>query len=201
MGTSGTYIHPSLKKEAHRDFSEETIGVFFLNFNEACLKTTFVYTGYSVVGCCIYIWYDQFLNTLYSFGALTSSRTSAPWRVYKEGHLDLALNQHKGEMPYVDRCKLLKWPSLSDRRNYLSLIECYKFVFGYYHLNFYDFFEFSKVGSTKANHPFKLYVKSARLDCYKYSLCRPSLSNISINEMHCLSSFTGLIIKEIHHME
>ena len=25
----------------------------------------------------------------------------------------LALNQHKGELPYVDRCKLLKWPSLS----------------------------------------------------------------------------------------
>ena len=80
----------------------------------------------------------------------------------------LALNQRKGEMPYVDRCKLLKWPSLSDRRNYLSLIECYN-GFGYYHLNFYDFFEFSKVGSTRANHPFKLYVKSARLDCYKYS--------------------------------
>ena len=33
----------------------------------------------------------------------------------------LALNQHKEEMPYVDRCKLLNWPSLSDisiRRNY-----------------------------------------------------------------------------------
>ena len=81
----------------------------------------------------------------------------------------LALNQHKGKLPYVDRCKLLKWPSLSAPRNYLSLIECYKFVFGYYHLNFYDFFEFSKVGCTRANHPFKLYVKSARLSCYKYS--------------------------------
>ena len=79
----------------------------------------------------------------------------------------LALNQHKREMPYVDPCKLLKWPSLSDRRNYLSLIECYKFVFGYYHLNFYDFFEFSKVGSTRTNHPFKLYVISARLAGYK----------------------------------
>ena len=32
----------------------------------------------------------------------------------------LPLNQHKGEMPYGDRCKLLKWPLLSDRRNYLS---------------------------------------------------------------------------------
>ena len=46
----------------------------------------------------------------------------------------LALNQHKGEMPDVDHCKLLRWLSLSDHRNYLSLIECYKFVFGYYHL-------------------------------------------------------------------
>ena len=34
----------------------------------------------------------------------------------------LALNQQKGEMPYVDRCRLLKWPSLSDRRNYLSFL-------------------------------------------------------------------------------
>ena len=34
----------------------------------------------------------------------------------------LALNQQKGEMPYVDLCRLLKWPSLSDRRNYLSLL-------------------------------------------------------------------------------
>jgi len=81
----------------------------------------------------------------------------------------LALNQHKGEMTYVDRCKLLKWRSLSDRRNDFSLIECYKFVFRYYHFNVYDFFEFSKVRSTRANHPFKLYVKNARLDCYKYS--------------------------------
>ena len=32
----------------------------------------------------------------------------------------LALNNHKGEMPYFDRCKLLKWPSLSDRRSHLS---------------------------------------------------------------------------------
>lgn len=81
----------------------------------------------------------------------------------------LALNQRKGEKPYLDRCKFLKWPSLSDRRIYLSLIDCYKFVFDYYHLNFYDFLVFSKVGSTRANHPFKLYVKSARLNCYRYS--------------------------------
>ena len=32
----------------------------------------------------------------------------------------LALYQHKGEMPYDDRCKLLKGSSLPDHRNYLS---------------------------------------------------------------------------------
>ena len=38
----------------------------------------------------------------------------------------LALNQGKGDMSYEDRCKLLKWPTLSDRRTFVSLIECYK---------------------------------------------------------------------------
>ena len=40
----------------------------------------------------------------------------------------LALNQCKGYMSYEDRCKLLKWPTLSDRRIYLSLVESYKIV-------------------------------------------------------------------------
>ena len=34
----------------------------------------------------------------------------------------LTLNQHKREMPYVDPCKLLKWPSLSDRTTLLLKI-------------------------------------------------------------------------------
>ena len=47
----------------------------------------------------------------------------------------LALNQRKGEMSYEDRCQLLKWPTLFDRRIYLSLVECYKTVFGFYQLS------------------------------------------------------------------
>ena len=35
--------------------------------------------------------------------------------------LRLSLNQRKGDMSYEDRCKLLKWPTLSDRRTFLSL--------------------------------------------------------------------------------
>ena len=61
----------------------------------------------------------------------------------------LALNQRKGDMPYEDRCQLLNWPILSNRRTYLSLVECYK--------------------STRANHSYKLFIKPARQNCYKHS--------------------------------
>ena len=72
-------------------------------------------------------------------------------------------------MSYEDQCKLLKWPTLSDRRTFLSLIECYKIVFGLYHLKFEDFFDFATTPFTRANHQYKLYVKPARLNCYKHS--------------------------------
>ena len=56
----------------------------------------------------------------------------------------LALNQGRGEMSYEDRCKFLDWTTLSIRRDYLSLIECYKIVFGLNeNINFSDYFEFS----------------------------------------------------------
>ena len=46
-------------------------------------------------------------------------------------------------MSYKDRCKLLDWPTLSIRRDYLILIECYKIVFGLSeNINFSDYFEF-----------------------------------------------------------
>ena len=82
----------------------------------------------------------------------------------------LALNQGQEEWSYEDRCKLLNWPTLSIRRIYLSLIECYKIVFGLSkNINFKDYFEFSKLSSTRSNHRFKLYVKPARVNCFKYS--------------------------------
>ena len=72
-------------------------------------------------------------------------------------------------MPYEDRCQLLKWPTLSNRRTYLSLVECYKLVFGYYHLKFEDYFELATAKSTRANHSYKLFIKPARLYYYKHS--------------------------------
>ena len=51
----------------------------------------------------------------------------------------------------------------------ISLVECYKIVFGFYHLNFEDFFDIATIRSTRANHQYKLYIKPARLNCYKNS--------------------------------
>ena len=48
----------------------------------------------------------------------------------------IALGKKPREMPYEERCKLLNWNSLQHRREYLSLVECYKTVFG---LNGLDF--------------------------------------------------------------
>ena len=73
-------------------------------------------------------------------------------------------------MSYEERCKKLGWPDLSARRDYFSLIECYKIVFGITdNLNFGDLFEKSKSSRTRANHRYKLYVKMAKVNSYKYS--------------------------------
>ena len=55
----------------------------------------------------------------------------------------MAQNQCKGEMFYEEQCQRLKWFNLFDHRTQLSLVECYKLVFGYYHLNFEDFLGFT----------------------------------------------------------
>ena len=48
----------------------------------------------------------------------------------------LTLRQKRGEMSYEQRCNLLKWQTLERRREFLSLVECYKVVFGIEHLSF-----------------------------------------------------------------
>ena len=72
-------------------------------------------------------------------------------------------------MPYEERCNILNWPLLSTRRTYFSLVECYKIVFGLSHLDFQEFFEFAKVHSTRANHSYKLFLKSSKINCFKQS--------------------------------
>ena len=71
----------------------------------------------------------------------------------------LALRQKRGEMRYEHRCRLLKWQTLEKRREFLSLVQCYKIVFGIDHLSFPDFFEFAKSTHTRANHDYKLCLR------------------------------------------
>ena len=82
----------------------------------------------------------------------------------------LALMQKRGEMSGEDRCRLLNWQTLEkSTREFLSLVQCYKIVFGIDSLPFSNFFKLTKCNRTRANHNYKLYVKVAILNCYKYS--------------------------------
>ena len=80
----------------------------------------------------------------------------------------MALGQRRGEMSYEDRCKMFWWSQLTDRKLYFSRIECYKLVLGLNSLCFGDFFEFASK-RTRSNHNYKLQVKSANCNYYKYS--------------------------------
>ena len=42
-------------------------------------------------------------------------------------------------MEYEERIKILNWPTLEKRRHFISLIECYKIVFGLNSLKFTSF--------------------------------------------------------------
>ena len=82
----------------------------------------------------------------------------------------LALRQKRGEMSYEQRCNLLKWQTLERRREFLSLVQCYKLVFGIEHLSSsLDFFEFANSARTRANHDYILYLKREVCNCCKYS--------------------------------
>ena len=72
-------------------------------------------------------------------------------------------------MSYEDCCRLLNWQTLEKRREFLSLAQCYNIVFGKDSLPFSDFLELTKCNRTRADHDYKLYVKVAILNCYKYS--------------------------------
>lgn len=81
----------------------------------------------------------------------------------------LALKQKRGEMPYEERCELLKWNTLEKRRTYFSLIECYKTVFNLNGIKFKEVLNYKHLNKTRANHKFSLYTKLSKINCYKNS--------------------------------
>ena len=81
-----------------------------------------------------------------------------------------ALGNIGQDMPYEERLKLLKWPTLEQRRLSLSLIECYKTINRLNGLDTVAFFTFAHdFRPLRANHPFKLKFASATLNSFKHS--------------------------------
>ena len=68
----------------------------------------------------------------------------------------IALGQKLCEMSYEERCILLNLNTLQHRRKYLSVVECYKTVFGLNGLDFDDYFEFCRSKNTRTNYPYKI---------------------------------------------
>jgi hypothetical protein len=81
----------------------------------------------------------------------------------------MALNQKRGEMPYDSRCEILKLDTLQKRREYSSLIECYKTVYGLNGISFDEVFEFRHIRKTRCNHKYTLYSKLSRVNCFQHS--------------------------------
>ena len=71
-------------------------------------------------------------------------------------------------MSYEDRCKILKWSTLEERRLYLSLIECYKTVFNINTLDFDTYFKFG-MKRTRSNHDYRLCFKLAKCNFDKHA--------------------------------
>ena len=72
-------------------------------------------------------------------------------------------------MEYEECLRKLKWPALETRRLFRSLAECYDSFDDLNKPNFDNLFEFTKCLSIHANYPYKLYVKLAKCNPYKYS--------------------------------
>ena len=73
-------------------------------------------------------------------------------------------------LPYAERLKRLKQPSLKLRRLHFDLIYCYKIVFGLIYVQASDFFEMAPLSTTRG-HIYKLYKKrsSATVRCTFFS--------------------------------
>ena len=71
---------------------------------------------------------------------------------------------------YEDRIKLLCWPTLEERRTFLSLVECYKTIHRLNGLDPTNYFDFPNINyNLRRNHSLALTIPFARIDILKYS--------------------------------
>jgi hypothetical protein len=70
--------------------------------------------------------------------------------------------------PYEDRLKSLKLPTLSLRREFLSLVQLFKFIKGYSALETNDYMSLNNRHS-RNSHRYKLFKPYCRTDIFKNS--------------------------------
>ena len=79
----------------------------------------------------------------------------------------------------------------NEKREFLSLVECYKIVFNMNGLKVSDYFELCKSTKTRSNHKYKIQTKLAKLNCYKYSFFVKIIKfwdDLSSNVINCPDS-------------
>ena len=75
------------------------------------------------------------------------------------------------DMSYEERLKVLKWPTLHQRRLFSSLTECYKTVHSLKGLHPFDYFTLAHdFQPLRANYRHKLKPLPTNLNSFKYSL-------------------------------
>ena len=76
------------------------------------------------------------------------------------------------DMSYEERLKVLKWPTLHQRRLFSSLTECYKTANSLNGLHPFEYFAFAHdFRPLRTNHRHKLKPLPAKLNSFKYSFC------------------------------
>ena len=76
------------------------------------------------------------------------------------------------DMSYEERLKVLKWPTLHQRRLFSSLTECYKTANSLNELHLFEYFTFAHdFRPLRTNHRHKLKPLPAKLNSFKYSFC------------------------------
>ena len=56
-----------------------------------------------------------------------------------------------------------------NRRQYLSLVQMYKIIFGYCDINCHHYFDIIGITRTRSKHEYKIRPKVARTNYFKYS--------------------------------
>ena len=78
-----------------------------------------------------------------------------------------ALGENGKDLSYKERLDILRWLTLEKRREYLSLVECFKTVHSLNGLNPSLFTYANAFRPLRSKNCSKLKVKSARFNCYK----------------------------------